>query len=69
MPYTSAERDLQRATDLRRLKRGKGPDAQRGLEDAAQRLERRAVQKLSKLGRRRRKPGVTTGTTVRDMVG
>lgn len=56
MPYTSAEKDLDRAQQLRRMKKGRSNEAVRGLEDAATRLEARAVRKLSQVGRRRRKP-------------
>lgn len=55
MPYTSAEKDLDRARSLRAMKKGRGNEAARGLEEAALRLESRAVRKLNQVGRKRRK--------------
>ena len=49
---TRVEIDLRRAKELRAMEKGvKDPDAVRGLEEAARRLERNAVRKLRKVGR------------------
>jgi len=55
MPTSSAERDLQRAEDLRKLAtRAKSPSAKSDFNAAADRLEQRGARKANKLGRRRR---------------
>lgn len=64
MPYTSAEKDLDRARVLRAMKKGRGNEAARGLEEAALRLESRAVRKLNQVGRRRRKRVSSSAETV-----
>jgi len=56
VPNVGAERDLQRSKELRKTAQGiKDPTAKRQTSDAADRLERRAGTKLSKVGRKRRK--------------
>lgn len=64
---TSAERDLERAADLRKMaKSASSGKAKQDFEKAAERMERRAARKASKLatGRRTRKR-----TGVRDIRG
>lgn len=54
----SPERDLGRAKDFRKMARETAdPQAKRAFLEAAGRLERRAAQKASKVGRRRRRRG------------
>lgn len=55
MGYVIGERDLDRATDLRRLKKGLSPAAQRILDRTIDRLQARGVAKLARIGRRRRR--------------
>lgn len=53
MGNTSAERDIQRAKQLRAMKKGvKDVTALSEIEEAASRLERRAARKLKKVGRK-----------------
>jgi len=55
MANVSAERDLDRAKELRRLRKGiRSPAAIRAIEEAATRLEARGARKLGKLGRRKK---------------
>ncbi len=63
MANVSAERDLDRAKELRRMRKGvRAPVAARALEEAATRLENRAARKLSRLGRRKkRSPALPSG--------
>ena len=52
MPYTNAEKDFDRAKELRtRAKSVPDAGAKRSLIDAATRLDRRGARKASKLGR------------------
>lgn len=64
---TSAEKDLERAQDLREMgKKAKGQRARAQFEKAASRLEERAAKKAGKLGRRaRRRAGGTTPIGIR----
>lgn len=56
MANTSAEKDLNRARDLRKLaKNMKSTGAKSEFEDAADRLELRAAKKVKSLGKKRRK--------------
>lgn len=56
MPYTNAEKDFDRAQDLRaRAGRVRDAQAKRSLIGAATRLERRGAKKAGELGKRRRK--------------
>ena len=58
----SAERDLDRAKQLRAMRKGvRSASASRTIEEAASRLEARAARKLSKLGRRKKKATVEGG--------
>lgn len=58
MPYTNAEKDFDRAQELKsRAKRVGDAAAKRSLLDAATRLERRGAKKASQLGKPRRKVG------------
>ena len=53
---TTVERDLRRAKELRIMKKGvHDPNALRGIDDAADRLERNAAKKLKRIGRPVRK--------------
>lgn len=53
MGYTTGERDIQRAKDMRKLAKGvRDAGAKRDLEDAAGRLERRGARKARKIGRK-----------------
>ena len=64
MANVSAERDLDRAKELRRLRKGvRTPAAARAIEEAAARLEARGARKLGKLGRRKKKVTVTSGSS------
>jgi len=59
MPVTSAERDIIRAEDFRKLAtRTKSRTAKADLNSAADRLEERGAKKASRIGRRRRKASV-----------
>lgn len=50
---TTVERDLKRAKELRNMKKGvHDADALRGIDDAADRLERNAAKKLRRIGRK-----------------
>ncbi len=61
MPSTKPEVDLQRAKSLREQAKGvKDTTARQRFIDAADRLERRAGQKLAKVGRPPRKRKATT---------
>ncbi len=60
MANVSAERDIQRAKDMRTLSKGvKSPDVLRQMEETAIRLEKRAGRKLAKIGKRGPKPGTS----------
>lgn len=66
---TTVERDLRRAKELRKMKAGvHDPNALRGIDDAADRLERNAAKKLKRIGRPVRKRG-TTASDARTTVG
>lgn len=57
MPQTNAERDMQRASELRKLaKEAVNGKAKADFNEAADRLERRAARKAKALGRTKRKP-------------
>lgn len=59
MPNTSAERDIQRAKQLRAMKKGiHDVTAVSEIEEAAARLERRAAKKLRKVGRKGRRRNI-----------
>lgn len=56
---SSAERDIRRAADLRKLKKGvKDPDALRAIDSATGRLERNAARKLGKIGKKPKMKGI-----------
>lgn len=56
MPYTNAEKDFDRAKELRnRAKSVPDASAKRSLLDAATRLDRRGARKASQLGRARKR--------------
>lgn len=56
MGWTSAERDLLRAKDMRTLgKKARSTDAKRAFEEAADRLEARSARKVRKVGKRSKK--------------
>ena len=62
MANTSAERDFDRAKDLRKLRKGvTNAAAVRAIEAASARLEARGARKLNKLGRRAKRGPVTQG--------
>ena len=66
---TTVERDLRRAKELRNMKKGvHDPNALRGIDDAADRLERNAAKKLKRIGRPVRKR-VTASSSGRTTVG
>lgn len=53
---TSAERDLERAADLRKMAKGAAsPKAKQDFAKAAERMERRAAKKASKLASTRKR--------------
>lgn len=59
---TTVERDLKRAKELRNMKKGvHDPNALRGIDDAADRLERNAAKKLKRIGRPVRKRARSSG--------
>lgn len=58
MAYTTPERDMQRAKEMRKLARdAKDDSAKKRLNGTADRLERRASLKASKIGRKRKPSG------------
>ena len=60
MSYTTAERDIIRAADLRKLAaKAVDPMAKRELQDAASRMEQRGAKKAKQLGRKRKKAAST----------
>lgn len=61
MGNTSPENDIARAKGLRNMAKSvKNAAAQQGFHEAADRLERRASKKVSKVGRKAKKRGSAT---------
>ncbi len=64
MSYKTAEDDLTRAKELRKMK-PVSPSARRGIEEAATRLENRAVKRLARVGKSTKKKAPAAGATLR----